>query len=364
MSLGKATILFAGDFFAGSFAPSLAPDLASLFSGDAIVVVNVEGPITETPTPVSGKAAVLRTPPRNALLLEQMDTRIAVLANNHIFDHGVEGFESTVAYLERRGIVALGAGMDEDAAWRPHVVEAGGLRIGLLAVTSTQIQSRPAGASAGCAVIENDRLTSAIRSLTARVDVVVVSVHWGLTNYHYPLPEHRALAHAIVDAGAKLVVGHHPHVVQGWERVGRAAILYSLGNFCFSIYDRNGVTTRLSRENRRGMLARIDLEADGVARVELLPTVQLDEEGRVALAPPGAAQRRVRLVERLSKPLARSGYDRTFRVYALCRLAVRASAWIDPRQWSQLSWAKVAAFMGAVRRIVRRKPKTPSDGSN
>ena len=159
------------------------------------------------------------------------------LANNHAYDMLVTGVEETPAILAELGIVPLGAAsVDTDQSVRVETIEREGWRVGLVAVT-TQTNVAPLPGMPPLPLVQPGELATRVVPLVedARVahDLVVVLVHWGLEYADEPDWAQQQAARALVEAGADLVIGHHPHVLQGIERHGHGLIAYSLGNFLF-----------------------------------------------------------------------------------------------------------------------------------
>jgi poly-gamma-glutamate synthesis protein (capsule biosynthesis protein) len=182
---------------------------------------------------------------------------LVTLANNHVFDYGPEGLLDTIHFLDSVGIKHVGAGANLAEARRPAVFDIRGFRVGFLgyfgggvfAATST----RPGVAPRSEAALRSDIQT--LRQID-KVDYAVVNIHWGKERGLYPQDWQIKLAHLAVDAGADLVIGHHPHVLQGVERYKNSVIAYSLGNFLFggnsrSTYDTAILKAELGRNFRR-----------------------------------------------------------------------------------------------------------------
>ncbi len=349
----EVSILFAGDIYAGETIPNVSPAIRALASEVDLVSVNLEGPLTDRGEPFGEKPAHLRSTTRAIEVLRALSTDVACLANNHITDWGPEGLSDTLAALSGGRITAVGAGQNRAHAETPAIMERGGLSIGLLAYGAADIETVAAGEhSFGCAIIDESRMCDAVMSLRASVDVVVVQLHWGGTNYHFPFPEQLPVARSLVEAGAALVVGHHPHVIQGFERYGDGVIFYSLGNLVFKPYLRHGHSVFLSRENRASILAIVRVGRQGVGEVAFRHT-RLDRQGTLGLVEGRPADRRDRLLHRLSKPLPREDYAAVFRRYCLRRMLRRGSRWLHPRAWRNVHPEQVSAAWSAVQRIIR-----------
>lgn len=202
-----------------------AVQLDSALSGE-LVLGNLEGPWC---TP-EGKPRPRKAGPRvwNAEVLAGPRWAFT-LANNHMMDFGLEGLEETQRRLRERGIPFVGAGMSLAKALRPMILEEHGRRIGVLACAEHQFGMAepecPGIAPMGLWLLK------AVRDLKQEVDVVIVSCHAAVEMSPIPALELREFYHALIDAGADVIHGHHAHVPQGWERYAGGYIFYGLGNF-------------------------------------------------------------------------------------------------------------------------------------
>jgi poly-gamma-glutamate capsule biosynthesis protein CapA/YwtB (metallophosphatase superfamily) len=197
------------------------------------------------------------------------------LANNHAFDCLAGGFQQVRSAVDELGIRHCGAGMNLDEAAAPAIVEVNGLRLAFLAAVDRRSGPYQFAAADrwGVAPFDNDRLAGQIQSLRRQVHHVLVSIHWGEERFLIPSPAQIEQAHAIIDAGASIVLGHHPHVLQGLEFYRGAPIIYSLGNFvadevCFS----DGDAIRWNRTERTGCILFAELSESAVANVRQTPT--------------------------------------------------------------------------------------------
>jgi poly-gamma-glutamate capsule biosynthesis protein CapA/YwtB (metallophosphatase superfamily) len=169
------------------------------------------------------------------------------LANNHTGDFGPRAFRQTMHRIDQTSIARVGAGMNDRAAWRPVVLRAHGLRFGFVAFNAIGETPRATSTHPGVAEVrmgprtgplnrgDLHRLTTTIRSLARRTDVVIVMPHWGEQYTAVPVPDQRRVGAAMIDAGADLVVGGHPHWVQGIQMHRRHLIVNCLGNFIFDM---------------------------------------------------------------------------------------------------------------------------------
>lgn len=215
---------------------------------------------------------------------------VAALATNHIMDWGQDGLADTLALFRKRRVAVVGAGLSLDEAIEPVILARSGIRIGVAAFTPAQ--SWTAGPTTpGAAPLELEHVERALNLMEERgADVRIISLHWGLEMSSYPTPSDRELASRIAESGADLILGHHPHVIQGMERFGSTPVVYSMGNFIFDI-DAGRIEHGFDPEDlRSACMVEATLSVDGVTDVRLVP-VRLDEHGIGCIATGEAARR-------------------------------------------------------------------------
>jgi len=297
---------------------ALSDDLRRLFASCDIVLANLECTLTgivriETEPRVFTTEAQL-------LGLAQAGINAVSLANNHAFDGGDEGFKRVVALLEKQKISWFGAGLNSAEARQPCILDVKGVRIALIgAVDASTGARRFAGPeSSGVAPFDLGILCQEIRLLRSQVDHILVSPHWGQERFRFPSPEQIRQAHALVDAGASMVIGHHPHVIQGMERYKEGTIAYSLGNFLANnVYWDNGDFLTWNRFERTGCILLAELDKKGIRNVEQVPAY---DNGRViAMDKAGKGKRYLRNANQMLIPEVTSvRYRREeFRVHTL-----------------------------------------------
>jgi len=226
-----------------------------------ITFANLETPLSDD----ARHSGAFRTPMAFADGLRWAGIDVVSTANNHALDAEGEGLLDTREALWKAGVAAVGSGRDLEDARRPFIIERDGMKIGFLgyaqfanAGTSAFAQDdRPGVVPLDPFIIEED-----IHRLRDQVDYVVVSFHWAIENSQDTHPDARAFAHRIIDAGADVILGHHPHVPRGVEVYKGKVIFYSLGNFIF------GHNHDYWMNN---YLARLHLTREGVGEVEILP---------------------------------------------------------------------------------------------
>jgi poly-gamma-glutamate capsule biosynthesis protein CapA/YwtB (metallophosphatase superfamily) len=241
-----------------------------------ITVGNFESTLSTAGSPTQGGDSFAASP-RVIPGLRAAGFDLLSLANNHVGDYGDRALRQTLTRFQAAKIGTLGAGRDLAAASRPVIIERDGVRVGFLAVDS--IGETPAATRdrAGTNRLNMPprtgplnrtqlrRISSDIRALDKRVDAVVVLTHWGTQYTHRPESSQRNAARAFADAGADLVIGGHPHWVQGLEMAGSAVVVHSLGNFVFDM--------DFQTKTREGIFLEIVLWGGKVKAVEPVPYV-------------------------------------------------------------------------------------------
>jgi len=204
-----------------------------------------------------------------ALGLVRARLDVLSLANNHILDHGANAARSTAAFCHQHGLLPIGFGETAEEARRARIVERNGLRLAFLGYTDAYgphgFQGQP-----GPAYAEAEVMLADVHDARQHADAVIVSLHADLEFAHHPAPWRLSLCRKLVDAGATLILGHHPHVPQGVERRGHGLIAYSLGNL---VYD---ATTRASMRaggpfTAQSVVLDVDVEAGRVVEYRLHP---------------------------------------------------------------------------------------------
>ncbi len=208
-----------------------------------LAMVNLEGPLTQATTPLADKQFKFKSEPEpTAKALKEGGIDIVTLANNHIMDYQEPGLTETLQALNQAGIQHVGAGHNVTEARRPDIIEVKGQRIAYLGYYGFDFQT--AGDSTpGANYADEARISADIKAIRDQVDWVVVNYHWGQELADRPADWQVDLAHFTIDQGADLVVGHHPHVLQGAEIYKGRPIAYSLGNFIFGGKNRSDYDT-------------------------------------------------------------------------------------------------------------------------
>ena len=315
---GTFTITFAGDilmdpgYAAGDALTkrgaegSFDEEALSIMRNADLFVVNNEFAFTSRGTAVS-KQYNFRADPKNTQILKDMGADLVTLGNNHTYDYGEEGLLDTLDTLKAAGVPYIGAGKDLEEASAPAVYTIGGFRISLVNAESILFNSNP---PAQCALegkpgtfdcYRPEMLFEAVRKAKAESDYCIAVLHWGSEGKSTPNEKQLTLSRGAAEAGADLIIGGHPHVLQTIGRVGAVPVVYSLGNYLFhsGTYD-TGVIQAVFRpsEKRLESLRFVPMQCrnmkvftlSGSEKERLLkymrslsPEVQIDEDGIIAL---------------------------------------------------------------------------------
>jgi len=211
--------------------------IAPLLAASDIAFVNLESPFSDRGPYFEG-GLIFHAQPEMIGGLQLAHVAIASTANNHSRDCGPQGVEFTVKWLRSHGIAAVGSGLTEQEAHQGVVLTRHGVRFGFLGYTFDQSNGNWKDVDGRVALANVEAMRRDVASLKQRADVVIVSMHHGVEYMPLPSQAQVEFAHAAIDAGAQLVVGHHPHVIEPTYEYHGGEIIYSLGNFVFDQYQR------------------------------------------------------------------------------------------------------------------------------
>jgi poly-gamma-glutamate synthesis protein (capsule biosynthesis protein) len=210
-------------------------ELKDIIRNCDVAICNLEAPIAAAGSKPLVKAGPHLKQPEAAIgFLKEAGFDLACLANNHVCDYGGSSLITTIEQLKSCGIQPIGAGRNFDEAYEPLSLTVNGLKIGILAGAENGFGCLDEKErSGGYAWIFHDRIEENIRSLKQSSDFVIFLAHAGAEEVDMPLKEWRVRYRKLCELGCDVVIGHHPHVPQGYEKHGKSLIFYSLGNFFF-----------------------------------------------------------------------------------------------------------------------------------
>ncbi len=252
--------------------------VAPLLRRATLAMANLEGPLSDRGQQLN----MFRGDPRFLEGIQYAGIDLVSLANNHIMDYGTVAFLDTLERLTAAGVMYVGAGTNLAKARQGRLLNLGGVKVGFLAYTElgpgfTYTRAPQHWAATpelpGVTPARPDYLSEDIARLKTQADLVVVSIHWGQEYAHYPTAKQQYLGKIALAAGADLVLGHHPHVIQGLAVTEEGIIAYSLGNF---IFDQKPDATR------QGLLLEAAGDRLGIRQLRCTPLVIASEQPQVA----------------------------------------------------------------------------------
>ena len=229
--------------------------LAELRRSD-LTITNLECALGEVGSPIFKAGPNIRAKAGGLAGLTAVPFHVAAMANNHVFDYGLEGLLETQRLVHGAGIKTFGAGTSEREAWTPLVVKVGAARVGMFGFAEGEDSTAASGDRPGVAGWNVERAIRTIKELRSQVDVLLVVCHAGREHPPLPPPWLVAAYRRVAEAGADALIAHHPHVPQGFEIHQGVPIVYSTGNFVFhngpnSFYRKSGYMVELELAGRR-----------------------------------------------------------------------------------------------------------------
>lgn len=287
----EVSLVFTGDILLSSYVLNnyessgmqgiLSEQLQNEMIQAQLTIANEEFPFSTRGSQAPDKQFTFRVDPSYVKIFQEMGIDGVTLANNHALDYGTEALSDTFSALDSAGIAYIGAGDTKERAAQPVVTELEGKKFAVLAASrvipeiSWNIENQQPGM---LCTYDSEALCEAIRKAKESCEYVAVYVHWGIERDNMPQEYQRSLGRAYIDAGADLVIGAHPHVLQGIEYYNGKPIVYSLGNFIFN------------QEIKSTVLLKAVVTPENETKLQLIPayaagakTQEMSEEGRIEL---------------------------------------------------------------------------------
>lgn len=262
---------------------------APLLGQADIAFANLETPLFNQGNPSPEKEILFRGQPEYAQALSQAGFDVVSLANNHALDYGIRALSQTMTLLHGSGISTVGGGKNTDEARQPVIINEKGMSIAFLAyckiedITELHQQiSKTKGEQGipGIAPLIMEEIKKDIQKAKEKADIVIISLHWGGEYQDHPKNEQREIAHQLIDAGANVILGHHPHTIQGLEWYQGGLIAYSLGNF---VFDQNQ-----NARTQEGLLLHLKMQEAALRQAEVFPIYINQGQPEVAEGEKGA----------------------------------------------------------------------------
>lgn len=239
------------------------------------------------------KSVVLQSHPKNIGYLKDAKFDVLNFANNHVLDLGVEGFKNTLDILKKNNFDVIGAN-DNEYAPQYLLLERNEVKLGFLGYTIGRFKV-PKGIAIN--KIDDKNILADIEHIKNKCDFIIVSLHWGTENVFYPSPKQIDLAHSLIDHGATLILGHHPHVIQGIEKYNDGLIAYSLGNFQFD--------PKLSQsKTNESIILNVNFDKNGIKDYDITPVIINDDFSPVLIE--GEVKEKIlNFVSKISLPISK-----------------------------------------------------------
>jgi poly-gamma-glutamate synthesis protein (capsule biosynthesis protein) len=278
-------------------------ELKELCQNNDIIFGNLETVLSNRGVQVP-KRVPLRANPDKIIYLKNAGFDIVNLANNHIRDYDETGLFDTISNLTQNDIKFVGAGANIKDSLKPVIFERNELKIGFICFTSVGDIAKEE--SSGCAPLNKELIIKCISELRKKVDILIVSLHWGIEYVFYPSPEQQKLARTLIDSGADMIIGHHPHVIQGLEKYRDKLIIYSLGNCNFGVeQDKNYEGADI------GIVVSIEFSNDGIIHYELIP-IEINHNYQPVLLEGCEKSKILDFIDKISVQLKNSNIKPTF----------------------------------------------------
>lgn len=273
-------------------------DTLPLLKKADITLINLEAALT-TSTHKVPKVFNFKAAPEKVQSLQDAHVTVCNIANNHILDFDVQGLKETLQVLDKAGIQHVGAGNNEAQAKSPVILKKNNVIIGFLGCTDNEPDWKATSSSPGVFFLDvgdMKAIEEEILALRPKVDVLILSIHWGPNMRERPPKSFREFAHQLIDKGVDIIHGHSAHIFQGIEAYKNGLILYDTGDFVDDYY-----VDPLLR-NDRSFLFFIELDKKGFVSLFCIPTLISDY--RVNLAKGKDALETIKRMEHLSFELS------------------------------------------------------------
>lgn len=217
-------------------------------------------------TPLKGKFYTFRAKPERMSILQEMGTDIVSLANNHVYDYGPDALYDTADLLEKAGIPYVGGGRNIEEAKRPVYMIVNGIKIGFVGASNGERNKYTPQATESTPGIlrayDTTEYNEVIQNASKECDYLIAYIHWGTEDSNYLNEDQQRWGREFLASGADIVIGGHPHVLQGIEYVDGKPIIYSLGDFWFN------------HETKYTGLLKLNINLDGLQEMSFVPCLQ------------------------------------------------------------------------------------------
>jgi poly-gamma-glutamate synthesis protein (capsule biosynthesis protein) len=286
-------------------------DLSANKGNEDLFFCNLECTLSSDNEPPYPNGINLHSAPEAAEGLRQPGINVVSLANNHAFDFGLKDFRQTQQILRDHNICTVGGGATYEEASQATFLKLNNMNVAFLAYCTPDTGCKEFATTKDFGVADpiEKEVINKIAQTKAESDIVIVSLHWGEEFRDYPKPQNRRLARKLIDHGATIVIGHHSHVLQGYERYNNGLILYDLGSIVFGdILGKYYKYYLKRRRHREGMLVDCRIGHRGVEGVHFIPT-WINTDFQASLPSSMHAEHILRRWEKQSRIIASNDYE-------------------------------------------------------
>lgn len=278
---GEASLLFAGDVCleeddfvldhydeVGKLDECISPEILKRTNNADVFLLNHEYCISDRGEPLEGKYYTFRAEPKRMELIKEMGTDIVSLANNHVYDYGADAFLDTADLLDEAEIPYVGGGRNLDEAKQPVYFVVNGIKIGYVAASraeKTRYTPQAEEDAPGVLLMyESEEFMEVIRKASMECDYLIAYVHWGTEDSDQFEDYQHEQAEELLRSGADIIIGGHPHVLQGVEYIDDKPVIYSMGDFWFN------------HETKYNGLLELKINGGGLSKMSFVPCRQTE----------------------------------------------------------------------------------------
>lgn len=244
----------------------ISPSLLKIMNDSDIFYINHEYCISDRGAPLHGKYYTFRAKPERMELLKEMGTDIVALANNHVYDYGKDALMDTTDLLTKNRIPYVGGGKNIEEAKQPIYFIVNGIKIGFVGASNAEkLRYTPQATEDSPGILrayDTTEYNQVIKNASKNCDYLIAYIHWGTEDSNYLNSLQQSMGREFLNSGADIVVGGHPHVLQGMEYVDGKPIVYSLGDFWFN------------SETKYTGLLQLQVTLDGLKQMSFVPCLQ------------------------------------------------------------------------------------------
>lgn len=249
-----------------SLTESISPEIIEFGNKADVFMINNEFTLSERGNPLPGKLYTFRGKPERVNILKELGVNLVSLANNHVYDFGIDAFSDTMSVLSAAGINYIGGGNNLSEASRVIYYEFNGMKVGIVSASRAEKYKLTPGATESTpgvfSMYDDTELKNVVSVAAKKCDYLIAYLHWGTEDSKYFEQYQHDIANVLIDLGVDAIIGSHPHILQGMEYIKGKPVIYSLGDFWF-----NG-------ESKYTGMIDMTLDINGLRDIRFIPCIQ------------------------------------------------------------------------------------------